>query len=207
MFCCFHVFQPQRLSLVSGATDWTFWMWAQRLILIHFFNRSVQFTSNCHFIRLIHLIPCAASMAISMSAPLACQPANEISIERPSWNYLRTVVELSIRYWLSNNNFPLFNLIVLEPHSTYEQAWVREHCLLGYWQTMLNHPLFLVLRLKSEGWTLQFQASRSPPIKLGPRLFSALAKTSSHCGQCSQWTLQPKQRPAYITSFKPSCSK
>jgi hypothetical protein len=95
-------------------------------------------------------------------------------------------VELSIRYWLSNNNFPLFNLIVLEPHSTYEQAWVREHCLLGYWQTMLNHPLFLVLRLKSEGWTLQFQASRSPPIKLGPRLFSALAKTSSHCGQCSQ---------------------
>jgi hypothetical protein len=46
-------------------------------------------------------------------------------------------VELSIRYWFSNNNFPLLNLTVLEPHSTYEQAWVREHCLISHWQPML----------------------------------------------------------------------
>ena len=76
--------------------------------------------------------------------------------------------ELSIRYWQSHENFSLFNLIVLDIHWAYEQAWVREHCLISYWQPMLNHPFISkVLRLQSEGWTLQFKANLSPHSNWG----------------------------------------
>ena len=49
-------------------------------------------------------------------------------------------VELSLRYWSPSGNFHIYNTIVLETHTTYEHAWVREHCLISHWQPALNHP-------------------------------------------------------------------
>ena len=43
-------------------------------------------------------------------------------------------VELSLRYWSSSGIFNIYNTIVLEAHTTYDHAWVREHCLISYWQ-------------------------------------------------------------------------
>ena len=86
-------------------------------------------------------------------------------------------VELSIRYWSSSGNFNIYNTIVLEAHTTYDHAWVREHCLISYWQPALNHPFILPhLKLKSEGWKFQFKSNRHTPVKLGPRLFQRLRR-------------------------------
>ena len=116
-------------------------------------------------------------------------------------------VELSIRYWQSHKNFSLYNLIVLETHSTYEQAWVREHCLISYWQPMLNHPFISkVLRLKSEGWTLQFKANRSPN-QIGASIVPKATQTSSDYWQCSKCSLSPRKSLAYSVSFESSYSK
>ena len=105
-------------------------------------------------------------------------------------------VELALRYWHSHNNFEDTSIIVLESHTTYENAWVREHCLISFWQTPLNHPFILQhLQLKAEGWRLQFKANQHAPIKMGPRLYQRLrrrlgtigAVPSEHSHQSNAW--------------------
>ena len=39
--------------------------------------------------------------------------------------------ELAIRYWVSNDCLQDFTLFLVTPCSSYRQAWVTEHCLIG----------------------------------------------------------------------------
>ena len=113
-----------------------------------------------------------------------CLSQKEISTDftrhakfKPLCNAQAVHVELSLRYWSSSGNFNTYNTTVPETHTTYEHAWVREHCLISHWQPALNHPFILKhLKLKSEGWEFQFKSNHTPPVKLGPRLFQRLRR-------------------------------
>ena len=51
--------------------------------------------------------------------------------------------ELSIRFWVSNKSLQTYTLFLVTPCSTYKEAWVTEHCLVGMWQPKLNHPYII----------------------------------------------------------------
>ena len=55
--------------------------------------------------------------------------------------------ELAIRYCVSNNCLQDYTLFLVTPCSSYRQAWVTAHCLIGMWQLKLNHP-YIVSFLK-----------------------------------------------------------
>lgn len=132
----------------------------------------------------------------STSIGVAKREFNRASKHRQLQENKAVHVELALRYWSSHNNFEDSNIIVLETHTTYENAWIREHCLISFWQTPLNHPFILQhLQLKAEGWRLQFKANQHAPIKMGPRLYQRLrrrlrtigAVPSEHSHQRNAW--------------------
>jgi hypothetical protein len=90
------------------------------------------------------------SMAMSMSDPLqsvAKRNFNRQAKFKQLRNGQAVHAELSCS---SSGNFNIYNTVVLETHSIYDHAWVREHCLISYWQPALNHQFILkYLKVKS----------------------------------------------------------
>ena len=64
----------------------------------------------------------------------------------------------------SSGNFNIYNTVVLETHTIYDHAWVREHCLISCWQPALNHQ-FILKYLKVNSWRMEVPAL-NPTIPL-----------------------------------------
>lgn len=88
---------------------------------------------------------------------------------------------------------------------------MRGHLLISSWQPTLNHPfMFNPLKLKSEGWLMQFRKNRQRTVKLRPgllqrvrrRLFSVESIRSPHSFQEQAWTILYQLSLFAKTSFE-----
>ena len=76
----------------------------------------------------------------STSQSVFRRESNRLSVAKKLSAGGEAQAELAIRYWVSNNCLQDFTLFLVTPCSSYRQAWVTEHCLIGMWQPKLNHP-------------------------------------------------------------------
>ena len=76
----------------------------------------------------------------STSQSVFRRESNRLSVAKKLLTGGEAQAELAIRYWVSNDCLQDFTLFLVTPCSSYRQAWVTEHCLIGMWQPKLNHP-------------------------------------------------------------------
>ena len=99
--------------------------------------------------------------------------------------------ELSIRFWDSNKSF------LVTTCSSYREAWVTEHCLIGMWQPRLNHPYIMsFLKRSALGFRPNKRVRLSAFSRFGMRLWRKLRKKLFHTPQeeihLVQGVAQPK---------------
>ena len=49
-------------------------------------------------------------------------------------------IELALRWWHTNNNYPQYSTFFLQSTSTYPKAWAQEHALIQHHKAPLNYP-------------------------------------------------------------------
>ena len=76
----------------------------------------------------------------STSQSVFRRESNRMSVAKKLTSGKEAQAELSIRFWVSNKSLQTYTLFLVTPCSTYKEAWVTEHCLIGMWQPKLNHP-------------------------------------------------------------------
>jgi len=50
-------------------------------------------------------------------------------------------VELAMRWWVSQDKYPLFTTIAVKDFDTYAEAWTYEHAVIEQLRAQLNHPM------------------------------------------------------------------
>ena len=89
--------------------------------------------------------------------------------------------ELSLRFWLLNNNLFQFVVVPLQAYDSYQNAWISEHELIAQWQAPLNFPRVTSL-VKKTALGFRFSAKRRVSLygTFGLRLWRKLRKRL-HC--------------------------
>ena len=111
--------------------------------------------------------------------------------------------ELAIRYWVSNDCLQ-DTLFLLTPRSSYREAWITEHCLIGMWQPKLNHPYIVsFLKRSALGFRPNKRIRNTVSSKFGLRLWRKL-RNKLHI-QLQPEQFQLKRRPAWEILFNLTC--
>ena len=112
--------------------------------------------------------------------------------------------ELAIRYWVSIDCLQDYTLFLLTPCSSYREAWITEHCLIGMWQPKLNHPYIVsFLKRSALGFRPNQRIRNTVSSKFGLRLWRKLRKKLHTQLQPEQFQL--KRRPAWEILFNLTC--
>ena len=112
--------------------------------------------------------------------------------------------ELSIRFWVSNNSLQNYTLFLITPRSSYKEAWVTEHCLIGMWQPKLNHPYIVsFLKRSALGFRPNKRVRLSAFSRFGVRLWRKLRKRLHTQNQPE--ILQLQRRSAWEILFNLTC--
>ena len=81
----------------------------------------------------------------STSQAVFRRESNRMSVAKKLTSGKEAQAELSIRFWVSNKSLQTYPLFLVTTCSSYREAWVTEHCLIGMWQPKLNHPYIVSL--------------------------------------------------------------
>ena len=112
--------------------------------------------------------------------------------------------ELSIRFWVSNKSLQTYTLFLATPCSSYREAWVTEHCLIGVWQPKLNHPYIIsFLKRSALGFRPNKRVRLSAFSRFGMRLWRKLRKKLHTQNQPEIFQL--KRRSAWEILFNLTC--
>ena len=141
----------------------------------------------------------------STSQSVFRRESNRLSVAKKLSSGGEAQAELAIRYWVSNNCLQDCTLFLLTPCSSYREAWITEHCLIGMWQPKLNHHPYNVSFLKRSA--LGFRPNRrirnTVSSKFGLRLWRKLRKKLHTQLQPEQFQL--KRRSAWEIPFNLTC--
>ena len=77
----------------------------------------------------------------STSQSVFRRESNRLSVAKKLSSGGEAQAELATRYWVSNDCLQDYTLFLLTPCSSYREAWITEHCLIGMWQPKLNHEV------------------------------------------------------------------
>ena len=95
----------------------------------------------------------------STSQSVFRRESNRMSVAKKLTSGKEAQAELSIRFWVSNKSLQTYTLFLVTLCSSYREAWVTEHCLIGMWQPELNHP-YIISFLKCT-WVQAQQAGQT----------------------------------------------
>ena len=113
----------------------------------------------------------------STSQSVFRRESNRLSVAKKLLAGGEAQAELAIRYWVSNDCLQDFTLFLVTPCSSYRQAWVTEHCLIGMWQPKLNHPYITsFLRRSALGFRPNKLVRQTVASRFGLRLWRKLRK-------------------------------
>ena len=140
----------------------------------------------------------------STSQSVFRRESNRLSLAKKLPSGGEAQAELAIRYWVSNDCLQDYTLFLLTPCSSYREAWITEHCLIGMWQPKLNHPYIVSLLKRS---ALRFRPNKrirnTVSSKFGLRLRRKLRK-KLHT-QLQPESFQLKRRSAWEILFNLTC--
>ena len=156
---------PPPLSRVSGATDCTFSK------LIHPCTTTIFFRVQCAvYVKLPFHDPDSSHFGYTQHGHVYVG-STAVSVAKRNFNRQAKFKQLrngqAVHAELScssSGNFNIYNTVVLETHTIYDHAWVREHCLISCWQPALNHQ-FILKYLKVNSWRMEVPAL-NPTIPL-----------------------------------------
>ena len=140
----------------------------------------------------------------STSQSVFRRESNRMSVAKKLTSGREAQAELSIRFWVSNKSLQTYTLFLVTPCSTYKEAWVTEHCLIGMWQPKLNHPYIIsFLQRSALGLRPNKRVRLSAFSKFGLRLWRKLRKKLHNQNQPEIFQL--KRRSAWEILFNLTC--
>ena len=130
--------------------------------------------------------------------------SNRLSVAKKLSSGGEAQAELAIRCWVSNNCLQDYTLFLLASCSSYREAWIREHCLIGMWQPKLNHPYIVsFLKRSALGFRPNQRVRNTVSSKFGLRLWRKLRKKLHK--QLQPEPFQLKRRSAWEILFNLTC--
>ena len=140
----------------------------------------------------------------STSQSVFRRESNRFSVAKKLSSGGEAQAELAIRYWVSNNCLQDYTLFLLTPCSSYREAWITEHCLIGMWQPKLNHPYIVsFLKRSALGFRPNKRIRNTVSSKFGLRLWRKLRKKLHKQLQPEPFQLKP--RSAWEILFNLTC--
>ena len=140
----------------------------------------------------------------STSQSVFRRESNRLSVAKKLLAGGEAQAELAIRYWVSIACLQDFTLFLVTPCSSYRQAWVTEHCLIGMWQPKLNHPYITsFLRRSALGFRPNKRVRQTVASRFGLRLWRKLRKKLHR--QLQPESFQLKRRSAWEILFNLTC--
>ena len=140
----------------------------------------------------------------STSQSVIRRESNRLSVAKKLATGGEAQAELAIRYWVSNDCLQQYTLFLLTPCSSYREAWITEHCLIGMWQPKLNHPYIVsFLKRSALGFRPNKRIRNTVSSKFGLRLWRKLRKKLHTQLQPEQFQL--KRRQAWEILFNLTC--
>ena len=130
--------------------------------------------------------------------------SNRLSVAKKLSSGGEAQAELAIRHWVSNDCLQDYNLFLLAPCSSYREAWITEHCLIGMLQPKLNHPYIVsFLKRSALGFRPNQRIRNTVSSKFGLRLWRKLRKKPHK--QLQPEPFQLKRRSAWEILFNLAC--
>ena len=140
----------------------------------------------------------------STSQSVFRRESNRMSVAKKLTSGKEAQAELSIRFWVSNKSLQTYTLFLVTPCSSYREAWVTEHCLIGMWQPKLNHPYIIsFLKRSALGFRPNKRVRLSAFSRFGMRLWRKLRKKLHTQNQPEVFQL--KRRSAWEILFNLTC--
>ena len=140
----------------------------------------------------------------STSQPVFRRESNRLSVAKKLSSGGEAQAELAIRCWVSNNCLQDYTLFLLTPCSSYREARITEHCLIGMWQPKLNHPYIVSFMKRSAlGFRPNKRIRNTVSSKFGLRLWRKLRKKLHK--QLQPEPFQLKRRSAWEILFNLTC--